>query len=150
MSIVCTCPCPKGGEKLQVQAKAPLLLRIFCLDEELFWKPDVTHIDGTGFTPQTPYPLKSVFPGSKRQQNLQRFKTHSREPNIRQSLGTPAPQVSIYKKLSKTGAARQHRTGFEYVTHILLGCSGMYSAEGGFSGLSNRFTGNGARHLISL
>ena len=34
-----------------MQAKAPLLLRIFCLDEELFWKPDVTHIDGTNATP---------------------------------------------------------------------------------------------------
>lgn len=39
----------------------------------------------------------------------------------------------------KSGAARQHRTGFEDVSNIFLGCNGMCSAEGGLSGLFNRF-----------
>ena len=159
MPIVCTCPCSdiprklqKGGETSTASEGSTAALHLLH-GRKTSWEAwrdsqcDSKCMYKLGYTTQpvahalTPHPLKSVFQGSWRctctsQQNLQRFKTHSRELNILQPFGTVHLPTNTSQK---SGAARQHRTGFQDVSHIFLGCNGMSSAEGGLSGLFNRF-----------
>lgn len=170
MQIVCTCPCSDIPRKLQKgretstasegSTAALHLLRGRKTSWEA-WRDsqcDSKCMYKLGYTTQpvahalTPHPLKSVFQGSWRctctsQQNLQRFKTHSRELNILQPFGQYICLQTPLKNLVLLGSTGQDFKMLATYSWAAMGC--LLRREVLVDCLIG-FTGNGARHFISL